>query len=97
MLSPAEVTPSTPWWRTGHLKFPDFTDNMSSSPPPWGFPGSSDGKESIGNAGDQGLIPGSGRSPGEANGNPLQYSWLEDSMERGALQATVYGVTKSQT
>ena len=62
-----------------------------------GFPGSSDGKESIGNAGDQGLIPGSGRSPGEENGNPLQYSWLEDSMERGALQATVYGVTKSQT
>ena len=53
--------------------------------------------ESTCNAGDQALIPGSGRSPAEADGNPLQYSCLEDSMERGGLWATVYGVTKSHT
>ena len=58
----------------------------------WGFPGGSDGKESACNAGDQSLIPGSGRS-GEGNGNPL----LENSMERGAWWATVDGVTKTQT
>ena len=44
---------------------------------------------------DLGLIPGSGRSPGEGNGNPFQYSCLENSMDRGAWQATVHGVTKS--
>ena len=49
------------------------------------------------NAGDPGLIPGSGRSPGEGNGNPLQYSCLENSMDRGAWQATVHGVAKSRT
>ena len=48
-----------------------------------GFPGRSDSKESACNAGDTGSIPGSGRSPGEGNGNPLQYSCLENSMERG--------------
>ena len=62
-----------------------------------GFPGGSDGKESAHNAGDPGSIPGSGRSPGEGNGNPLQYSCLENSMDRGAWQATVHGVTKSWT
>ena len=46
------------------------------------------------NAGDGGLIPGSGRSPGEGNGNPLQYSCLENSMDRGAWWATVHKVTK---
>ena len=49
----------------------------------------SDGKESACNGGDLGLIPGSGRSPGEGNGNPLQYSCLEASMDRGAWWATV--------
>ena len=49
-----------------------------------GFPGGSNGKESSCSAGDLGLIPGSGRSPGEGNGNPLQYSCLENSMNRGA-------------
>ena len=44
-----------------------------------------------------GLIPGSGRSPGEGNGNPLQYSWLENPTDREGWKATVYGVTKSQT
>ena len=46
---------------------------------------------------DAGLIPGSGRSPGEGHGNPLQYSCLEDPMDRGAWQAIVHGVTKSWT
>ena len=50
-----------------------------------GFPGGSDSKVSACNAGDPGSIPGSGRSPGEGNGNPLQYSCLENSMDRGAL------------
>ena len=60
-------------------------------------PGSSDGKETACNARDLGLIPGSGRSPGEGNGNPLQFSCLENSMDREAWQARVHGVTKSQT
>ena len=62
-----------------------------------GFPGGSDGKASACNAGDLGLIPGSGRSPGEGNGNPLQYFCLENSIDRGAWWATVHGVAKSQT
>ena len=49
-----------------------------------GFPGGSDGKVSACNAGDPGLIPGSGSSPGKGNGKPLQYSCLENSMDRGA-------------
>ena len=61
------------------------------------FPGSSDGKNSACNAGDPGLIPGSGRSPGEGNGNPLQYYCLENLMGSGAWWATVHGVAKSQT
>ena len=55
------------------------------------FPGGSDGKASIYNAGDPGSIPGSERSPGEGNGNPLQYSCLENSMDRGAEQVTSMG------
>ena len=58
------------------------------------FPGSSDGKASACNAGDPGSIPVSGRSPGERNGNLLQYSCLENPMDRGAWQATVHGVAK---
>ena len=60
-----------------------------------GFPGGSDGKESACNSGAVGLIPGSGRSPGEGNGNPLQYSCLENPMDRGAWRATAHVVTKS--
>ena len=56
-----------------------------------------DGKESACNVGDLGSIPGSGISPGEENGNPLQDSGLENAMERGALWATVHGVAKSWT
>ena len=62
-----------------------------------GFPCCSDGKESACSAGDPSLIPGSGRSSGEGNGNPLQYSCLENPIDRGAWQATVHRVTKSQT
>ena len=59
--------------------------------------GSSDGKESGCNAGDPGLIPGSGRSPGEGTGYPLKCSGLESSMDRGAWQATVHGIAKSRS
>ena len=61
------------------------------------FPGGSVGKESACNAGDLGSIPGSGRSPGEGNGNPLQYSCLGNPIDRGAWRATVHGVTKGWT
>ena len=63
----------------------------------WGFPGGSDSKKSACNAGYLDLIHGLGRSPGEENGYPLQYSFLEDSMDRGAWRAAVHGVAKSQT
>ena len=59
-----------------------------------GFPHSSVSKESACNAGDPGLIPGSGRSPGEGNGNPFQYPCLENPMDRGAWKATVHGVAR---
>ena len=59
-----------------------------------GFPPSSIGKEIACNAGDPGSIPGLGRSPGEGNGNPLQYSCLENPMNREAWQATVYRVAR---
>ena len=62
-----------------------------------GFPGGSDSKGSACNAGDLGSIPGSRRSPGEGHSNPLQYSCLENFMDRGAWWATVNGVTKSGT
>ena len=71
----SEQTPSLPSW------------NLESSQ---GFPGGSDGKENTCNAGDPGSIPGSGRSLGEGNGNPLQYSCLENPTDRGAWQATVH-------
>ena len=62
-----------------------------------GFPGGSEVKNPPANAGDVGSIPGSGRSPGEGNGNSLQYSCLGNLMDRGALRATVLGVAKSWT
>ena len=61
------------------------------------FPCSSVGKESAYNAGDPSSIPVSGRSPGELNGNPLQYSCLENSMDKGTWQAIAYGIAKSWT
>ena len=62
-----------------------------------GYSGGSEIKASDSNVGDLGLIPGSGRSPGEGNGNPFHYSWLEYPMDRGAWWATVHGVAKSRT
>ena len=59
-----------------------------------GFPGGSDGKESACNAGDPCSIPGSGRSPEEGNGNPLQDSCLENPMDRGAWRAAVHGLQR---
>ena len=62
-----------------------------------GFPGGSDSKASVCNTGDPGSIPGLGRSPGEGNGNPLQYSCWENSMERGARRVMFHGVTELDT
>ena len=62
-----------------------------------GFSGGSVVKNPPTNTGDEGSIPGSGRSPGRGKGNPLQYSCLENPMNRGAWWGTVHGVTKSQT
>ena len=73
-------------WRRDRLPTPVFL----------GFPGGSDGKESACKVEDLGSTPGLGRSPGEGNGYPLQYSGLENSMDRGARPATVHGVAKSQ-
>ena len=65
----------------------------------WGsvFPGGPVVKNSPANSGDLGSIPGSGRSPGGGNGNLLQYSFLENPMDQGALWATIHGVAKSRT
>ena len=60
-----------------------------------GFTGSSVGKETACSAGDQSLIPGSGRSRGEGNDNPLQHSCLENPMDRGAWHATVHGIARA--
>ena len=61
------------------------------------FPGGSDGKASAYNMGDMGSIPGSGRSPREGNGDPLQYSYLENPMDREAWHAAIHGVAKVRT
>ena len=61
-----------------------------------GFPGGSVLRNPLANAEDAGSIPGSGRSPGEENGNPLQYSYLGNPMDRGIWRATVHGVAKSR-
>ena len=61
------------------------------------FPGGSDSKASTYDVGDPGSVPGSGRSPGKGNGNPLQYSCLGNPTDRGVWWATVHGVTKSWT
>ena len=61
-----------------------------------GFPRGSDGKESAYDAGDLGSIPELGRSPGEGNGNPLQYSCQDNPIDRGTWQTAIHGVAKSQ-
>ena len=73
-----------------YIKLSFFLPNKMS-------PRGSDGKESACNAGDLGSIPGLGRSPGEGNGNPLQYSCMGNAMDKGALWAVVHGFAKSQT
>ena len=78
----SRVTPFVFGWR--------FSDQACS-------PGGSDREESTCNAGDPGSIPRSGRSPGEGNGHPFQYSCLEKPMDTGAWRATVHGITKSPT
>ena len=80
-----------PFWETSEWSFPSQSIIYLPCTSKQGFPGSSDGKESSWNTGDLGLIPGSGRSPGEGNGNPFQYSCLENPMVRGARRATVHG------
>ena len=77
--------PSMGLHRIGH----DYSDLAAAA--------AAEGKESACNTGDLGSIPGSGRSPGEENANPLQYSCLENSMGRGAWWATVHGVARSWT
>ena len=69
--------------------------NQQYNPLYQGFPGGSVVKNLPTNAGDMGSIPGSGRSPGGRNGNPLQYACLENPMDRGAWEATVHGVPES--
>ena len=76
---------------------PTLGNHLLTVPPVQSFPGGSDGKVFAYNAGDLGLIPGLGRSPGEGNGNPLQDSCLEGPTDGGAWQATVLGVAKSWT
>ena len=83
-----EVCVVTKW-----KKAPGKASNDGLDLLPWG----SDSKESVCNAGNLDSIPGSGRSLGEGNGNPLQYSCLDNPMDRGAWMATVYGVSKSWT
>ena len=80
------------------LGWDDLLEKKRLSTPVFlGFPGGSAGKESTCSAGDLGLIPGLGKSPGEGNGNPLQYSCLENSKDREAWLATVHGVTEMDT
>ena len=77
-----------------HVTLKNLFFFLVSAPRVLGFPHSSVGKESVCNAGEPASIPGSGRSPGEGNGNPLQYSCLEIPMGRGTWWATVHGVTR---
>ena len=90
---------SLSWWAHisyKHLVFLSFIFNVDHSDQ-LGFPGGSDGKESVCNVGDLDSIPGLGRSPGEGNSYPLQYSGLQHYMDEGAWQATGPGVAKSWT
>ena len=86
------------WWATVHwvaksqTRLSDFTFTFTLIR--FDFPGGSDGKASAYNSGDPGSIPGSGRSPGEGNGNPLHYSCLENLVDTGTLPTTVRGSSK---
>ena len=84
--------------KASHLLSPSVENKSKTVTAFWqGFPGGSEVKASACNEGDLGLIPGSGRSPGEGNGNPLQYSCLENPMDGGTWWATVHWVAKSWT
>ena len=85
-----------PWFVSWVRKIPWRKDRLPT-PVFLGFPGGSDGKESACSAGDLGSITGLGRSPGEENGYPLQYSFLGNPMDRGTWEFTVHGITKNQT
>ena len=85
-----EVSKCQTWLR-------DWTTTLHIVPYMYNFPSGSDGKEFVCNAGDLSSIPGSGRLPGEGNGNPLQYSCLGNLMDKGVWQATAHGVARSQT
>ena len=90
------------WQATVHMVAEsDMTEQLSSGQHSrrtyLGFPRGSSGKEPAYNAGDLGLIPGLGKSPGGRHGNPLQYSCLENPMDSTALQITIQGVPKCQT
>ena len=89
LLLESYCTPSTL-----HFLLLNFIGFGSSSSSVVGFPGSSDGKESACNVGDPGSVHNLGRSPGEGNGNLLQYSCLENSMDKGAWQVTVDGLQR---
>ena len=92
------ILDSTPFWRSIWLfHLIPYCFDYCSFIVTFGDPGGSDSKASVYNAGDLGSIPRSGRSPGEGNGNPLQYNCLENPMDRGAWQATIHGVAKSRT
>ena len=87
-------------WNEPHLNNNNHGSNNNSDCHllrSWGFPGGSDGEESACDAGDLSSTPRSGRSPGEGNGYPFQYSYLENSMDRGAWWATVHGIEESDT
>ena len=84
-------------WSWSVYKARNSTSDQSMPIPQIGLPCSSNGKESACNAGDPGSIPGLGRSSGEGNGHPLQYSCLETPIDREAWKATVCGVTESDT
>ena len=94
---PCAVTNLNSILKSRDITFPTKVHMIKALVFPVGFPSSLDGKASAYNVGDPGSIPGSGRSPGEGNGNPLQYSCLENPMDRGAWWATVHGVAKSRT
>ena len=81
----------------GKYKLPQLTEYNADNLHEGWFSGDSDGKESACNTGDPDSVSGLGRSPGEGIGHPLQYSCLENSMDRGAWWATVHGVSKSNT
>ena len=103
MFLPGEIRDGGAWWAATYgvaqsrTRLKRLSSSSSSKVEGKGFPNSSVGKESACNVGDPGSIPGSGRSPGEGNGYPLQYSCLENPKDRGAWWAAVYGVAQSWT